>query len=192
MVSWSTNATNQRFPVLVGCSARHPGLMSVCRDHSPSWSAQQMSRAASLLSGEDNEPVALPIDRLLCCFAGQTNQRRHNLQVLSVSRLLPAPCAVQFDTHLSWPLTGALMNSLGSARLCLYSVIFCCDRSAAAEKWWHWWTSENDERHLFGSARKILIDFGEALKFTPAPSSGQINTAAIKWMFICGCKIIYW
>lgn len=55
-------------------------------------------------------------------------------------------------------------------------MISCCDRSAAAEKWWHWWTSENDERHLFGSARKILIDFGEALKFTPAPSSGQINT----------------
>lgn len=45
--------------------------------------------------------------------------------------------------------------------------------------------------------RKILIDFGEVLKFMPAPSSGQINTAlskgclsaAVKWFI--GKRVLY-
>lgn len=45
---------------------------------------------------------AILIDQLLCCPADQTDQQRHNLQVLSC---VSPPCQlgprVQFDTHLS-------------------------------------------------------------------------------------------
>lgn len=91
MVLWSTNANEPKVfrfssDALFGILVRWV-FVEIIFLHDPHSKCHEQPR---VLSGEDNEPVALPIDQLLCCFAGQTNQRRHNLRVLSVSPLLPA------------------------------------------------------------------------------------------------------
>lgn len=115
-----------------------------------------MSQLASVLSGQGNEPLAfqsissltgLIVKRtrgIIISYAVQVLGGSTFCQLLVLSNLTPTFC----------DLCQSLYEFLLHGLLCIYSVIFCRDRSAAAEIWWHRWTSENDDAHLFGTPGK--------------------------------------
>lgn len=122
-----------------------------------------MSRVASVLSEEDNERAAPPIDQLLCCSAGQTNQWRHNRQCVSPS------CRLGLTSNLT-PIAmatfnGALMNSSSSRWF------FCCGgKMMTLMNLRKPWASS-----VCGRRKKILIDFGEVVKFTRARRQDKLT-----------------
>lgn len=116
-----------------------------------------MSQLASVLSGQGNEPLAfqsissltgLIVKRtsgiIISCHAVQVLRGSTCCQLLVLSNLTPT------FRDLCLSLYEFLLHGL----LCIYSVIFCRDRSAAAEIWWHRWPWENDDAHLFRTAGK--------------------------------------